>query len=302
MLRFALTSVDKALFFDPTRPLVFMHVPKSAGISIMRALVSALQPKSAVSAGFDRSLFGKLSNFRDFNEEVRKLIYIETNELPQRADLFGAHMSFSTLIRSFPDAQFLTTIREPISRLLSLWVYWRSHTDEQLAFWGAQWGECLRSSRNPLINFLNERKVACQTDNQLVRMLLWPHSLIPDDDFIKTEHDVFLVQEAISKLEQYFNLDLVENPELESNFAKWLARPFTLGRYNETGKVPQPLRTQLADELTSNAWLLLDARSRLDLALWRAVAINRVSQADICFLRREAIARTVSRLSVQMAM
>jgi hypothetical protein len=300
VLSLSFSAVDKTLF-EPTKPLVFMHVPKSAGSSMIHGLVSALQPKFAMLSGFDVSLFGTSSNFVGCDQSVRKLIYVEGNEFPWGADFVAAHMSRSTLIRVFPDGQLVTIFREPVSRLLSLWVYWRALTDEQLKPWGAQWGECLRSSRRQLVEFLSEKTVACQTDNQIIRMLLWPHSLIPAGDFIEARHDMVLMQEAVSRLRECSYCDVLENPDLESRCAKWICHPFALERKNETGRVSQPLRAQMTDELTSNAWSMLGARSRLDLFVWQAVASCHAPQADLSFLRREAIAQTIARLSAQLA-
>jgi hypothetical protein len=185
--------------------------------------------------------------------------------------------------------------------LLSLWLFWRSHADDQLLQWGGQWGDRVRHSRRPLVDFLRTREVACQTDNQLVRMLLYPHYLIPIDDFIDDRHDTALVQAATERLARFSFLDLIENQTLVSNLANWLGRPVTLGRFNETTNMPRPFKTSMAYELTDEAWALLGARSRIDLQLWLALAAERVPQIDARLLRREAIATTISRHSQLMA-
>jgi hypothetical protein len=293
-------SLGHAGTFVPTKPLLFMHVPKSAGSSFVRALLTAEQAQSAVS-GFDRTLFGNFSAFDSFSEQVRHSVYLETDEFPKSVDFVGAHMSFSTLTHHFPEGQLVTILREPISRLLSLWLYWRSTTDDQLEPWGSEWGARVRSSRCALAEFLRAKEIACQTDNQVLRMLLWPHPLIPIDDFIDDRHDTALVQAGLQRLCQFSFLDLIENQAFESNITNWLRRPITLERFNETGNIPQSLKTSISDELTAEAWALLDARSRLDLELWLALAAHRVRQIEPLLLRREAVAQTISRHSLLMA-
>jgi len=289
----------KVRSYDRARPLVFMHVPKCSGTSLIKALLTTGMAHS-VSSGFDRTLFGDFAAFESFSEQVRNLIYLDENDLPKAVDFVAGHMSFSTLSRSFPAGQLLTVLREPASRLLSLWLYWRSHTDDQLLPWGDEWGDRVRHSRRPLVDFLRTRQVACQTDNQLVRMLLCPHYLIPTDDFIDDRHDTALVQAAAERLSQFSFLDLIENQTLASNLANWLGRAVTIGRLNETRNIPQSFKTSIAYELTDEAWALLDARSRIDLQLWLALAAQRVPQIDARLLRREAIATTISRHSQLM--
>jgi len=277
-----------------------MHVPKCSGTSLIQALLAAgIAPP--VFSGFDRTLFGDFAAFESIGGEVRKSIYLDENDLPKAMDFVAAHMSFSTLSRGFPAGQLLTLLREPTSRLLSLWLYWRSHTDDQLLRWGREWGDRVRHSRRPLVDFLRTREVACQTDNQLVRMLLCPHDLIPADDFIDDRHHAALVQAAAERLARFSFLDLVENQVLASNLANWLGRPVSLGRLNETTNIPQSFKTSMTRELTDEAWALLDARSRMDLQLWLALAAERVPQINARLLRREAIATTISRHSQLMA-
>jgi hypothetical protein len=285
--------------YDAGKPLIFMHVPKCSGTSLIQALVAAGTARSAFS-GFDGTLFGDFADFESFSEQLRLSIYLNAHDLPKRIIFVAAHMSFSTLSRGFPGGQLLTLLREPVSRLLSLWLFWRSHTDEQLRDWG-QWGDRVRNSRRPLVDFLGAREIACQTDNQLLRMLLWPHALIPKDDFIDGRHDAALVQAATERLTRFSFLDLIENQTFESNLANWLGRSIALGRFNQTANIPQSLKAPMADQLTDEAWALLEARSRLDLKLWLALAAARVPQINTGLLRREAMAKTIRRHSQLMA-
>jgi hypothetical protein len=289
----------KARAYDFVKPLIFMHVPKCSGTSLIQAVVAAGTAPSVFS-GFDETLFGDFSAFESLSEQLRTSIYLDANDLPRGAEFVAAHMSFVTLSRGFPGGRLLTLLREPVARLLSLWLFWRSHTDEQLRDWG-QWGNRVRRSRSPLVDFLRAREVACQTDNQLLRMLLWPHHLVPRDDFIDARHDAILIQTAAGRLARFSFLDLIENRMFESNLANWLGQPIVFGRFNQTVNIPQSLKIPMARQLTNEAWALLEARSRLDLKLWLALAAERVPQINAQRLRRETVEMTIGRHSQLMA-
>jgi hypothetical protein len=124
--------------------------------------------------------------------------------------------------------------------------------------------------------------------------------LIPRDDFIDDRHDAALIQAATGRLTRFSFLDLIENQTFESNLEKWLGRPIAPGKLNQTANIPQSLRTPLADQLTDEAWALLEARSRLDLKLWLALAAERVPQIDPHLPHRQAMATTIGRHSQLM--
>ncbi len=191
----------------------------------------------------------------------------------------------------------MTVLREPVSRLMSLWLYWRAQTDEQLKPWG-DWGD---RSRVPLREFLDLRDVACQTDSQSVRMLLWPHPLIPPDDYIDDRHDRVLVAEAASRLDRFSFVDVVENPQLAANLQNWFGRSLAVNKLNETGSSPQELRTSIDDELDADVLSLLEHRSRLDLKLWQAVVARRMRQVDYAAFRDDVRAANAARHSRLMA-
>jgi hypothetical protein len=112
-------------------------------------------------------------------------------------------------------------------------MYWRSMSDEEVSLFGA-WSRVIRLTRQPLIEFLNHPEAACQTDNVYVRMLLWPHPLIPDDGFIDSASDGRLASEAARRLKTFDFADVIENPHLEDNVRAFLTRPFVYRRANET--------------------------------------------------------------------
>lgn len=284
--------------FNRLRPLTFMHVPKTSGTSIACGLVKALAP-AAVVGGFDYSLFRAFGDLSSLQKDLRCQIYTSPASMPKHADFVAGHISFSTLTKAYPTAQRLTILREPMSRVLSHWLYWRQLTDLELVRWG-DWADYVRLARKPLANFLSDPTLACQTDNLILRMLLWPHPLIPMTQFIDPLHDRHLLREATARLEEFDFVDIVENDALVKGLQCWLGRPFSHHRLNETRPIPQQFRSPLHRELTLDAYDLLDARSRLDLCLWSKVAAQRLPDRDAEKLRGRVILANVSRYSVPM--
>jgi hypothetical protein len=105
----------------------------------------------------------------------------------------------------------------------------------------------------------------------------------------------------MARLGRFAFLDLIENVAFEANLAKWLGRPINRHKVNETKITPQLLKVPLIDELTEDAWKLLDARSRLDLILWQEIATKRVPQLSPELLRIRTIVATVSRITMLSA-
>lgn len=192
----------------------------------------------------------------------------------------------------------MTVLREPRSRVLSQWLYWRSRSDDSLKPWGT-WGHVVALARLPLITFLNSPAAACHTDNVAVRMLLCPHPLIPDEGFIAGAHDARLSDEAAMRLQGFDFVDVVENPLLPDNLRAFLRRPFMYSRVNET-VVPPQFQVDLDDELAAEGRLVIEQRSRLERQLWQTVAGRLIAAGDAAALGDQIFDRTVKRHAMLM--
>ena len=277
-------------------PLVFMHIPKTSG----SALVAALATDGADTVrGFDRSIFGGFDDFATLASPITATIAFSPADLPSQPSLVAGHFALSTLRAAYPTAPLFTLWREPRSRLLSHWLYWRALTDADTAAWGT-WAERLRSARLPLADFLDCPAVACQTDNVVTRMLLWPYPLIPADSFIHHRHDRILLSEARRRLEQVDFVDLLENPDFPQNLRKWSGRPFDQKRENVTETIPEPFRSPLPREFTPHCLLLLADRCRLDNHLWRHVAKARLRDQDVEAVRQSTLLANIARYALLM--
>jgi hypothetical protein len=277
---------------DMDRPLAFMHIPKTSGVAMADGLREVL-PSTTIIGGFDRRHFGAFRSFETMSPGLRDQIY-ETFPPAKGIDFISGHVAFSTLVKSRPSARFMTVLREPRSRILSLWMFWRSTAQETLTAMGG-FRRVLDLSHKPLAEFLNHPDAAHQTDNVAVRMLLWPHPLIADDGFIDNTSDERLVSEATARLKAFDFADVIENPRLENNMRAFLMRPFAYRRANENPTPSSTPQTPLEQELTSEALRLLEERSRLDRKLWLALAEERIAGADLTTLSDDTFRRTVTR-------
>jgi hypothetical protein len=290
---------DPGPSFDAARPLAFMHIPKTSGVALMSALEGALSP-GTVTKGFDLCLFGSFRDFETMDPFEQRRIHASPASLPPESTLIAGHFSFSTIRQAFPHAQMTTILREPSSRLLSHWLFWRQQSDLALTRLG-RWADFVRHSREPLARFLAQPAIACQTDNLALRMLLWPHPLIHEDRFIEPIQDEPLFMEAEARLRMFDFVDILENEKLSQRLEHWLGRALHYERVNETIAIPAEYRSPLNLEFTSHAHELLTARSRLDLRLWASVVKQRLPDCEITTLRERTILSNVARYGVLMA-
>jgi hypothetical protein len=263
----------------PGVPIVFLHIPKCAGQAFRHGLSEALHPSTTLSF-FDHSLFGAFDRFETIAPELKASIFGPEDQIPTNADFIGGHFAVSTARHFYPEANYCTVLREPTSRLLSHWLFWRQHSDEDMAPWGAQWGDLIRRARNPLADFLRDPELASQTDNLIVRMLLWPDPRIPADDFIRTGQDEALLKDAIAILRRFEFVDFIENPDCALNLEKWICSRFALKTVNATREASEGFPVNFGRELSAEALALLEERSRLDHVLWREVAARRRPHED----------------------
>lgn len=212
--------------------IVFVHLPKCAGTATTNALRRALKPGSEY-IGLSISTFGHFTAFDTCEKAYRDTIVRSASELPPNADFVYGHLQFQFTKQAYPGHKFLLLMREPRSRLLSQWLYWRSNSDEALAPWG-EWGEWVKSARQDYADFLSDPRAFCQTDNVAARLLLQPHPLIPEGKLI--EESAFgnlerLLKEALDSIDF---VDFVENPFLSHKIRNFIKKPFSYKHENAT--------------------------------------------------------------------
>lgn len=151
-----------------------------------------------------------------------------------------------------------------------------------------------------MAEWFGARCLACTHDNMAVRMLLWPHKLIPIDDFIDAWHDRRLLPEAIDRLAGFAFVDMLENPQFFDNLGRWLSAPVFLVGQMRRVMFPSNSGDRLAAELTLEAFNLLVSRSRLNLELWRRIARQTVPGWDPVELREQMVLRNIAYYTVLM--
>ena len=283
--------------FDPARTLCFMHVPKCAGSALILGVGTAISRETAVG-GFDHVLFGAFTGFDSFSAEERARIFDDPRALPARADFVAGHFAYSTLRIAYPRAQLMTVLREPFGRVVSLWMFWRQALGTDLSGLGL-WADYVGHAAQPLKMFLAEPRIAAQTDNMVLRQLLWPNRRIPLGGFIDPADDKYLLHLARRRLADFAFSGIVESADLPAAMQRFLGRPFTTQRVNETDSLPAALRSPFAAELDSATLDLLEVRSRLDLALWTDAA--KLPAPALARIRQQAMLQHVARCGALMA-
>jgi hypothetical protein len=278
------------------RPLVFNHIPKTAGVAVTIALETAVDP-TAPFTGFDRFLLG--NNMDRLSAVARRGLLATPADLPE-ADLVYGHISPVTTRERFAARTELTILREPKSRLVSHWLFFRTFPDYALRGWG-NWADDVKASRVPLPEFLQNPRLAYYTDNLITRFLIGSHDRTPVGAFIRPEDDEEVLAAAVRSLEAFDFVDVLENPGLARGLSRCLERPVAIGRANETQQMPPTRRCDIAAE-TAAAADLLEQRTRLDAALWDRVAARTYLAPDsVAAARQEIFAAARERYTRQAA-
>jgi hypothetical protein len=254
--------------YSPGHPLVFCHIPKSAGSSLTAALIDALQPARPV-LGIDLTLLGGYE-LEGLSEVVRSGIIEGPEDLPDDATLVAGHISPGTTLPRFPDADHITTLRNPRNRVTSQWIHGRALSEFDLRHWGSV-GNALRLGRLPLAEYLQQEIIAPNVDNTVTRFLTWPHPLLQRSAFIEERHDDELLTAAKARLELFAHVGVIENPSFMAELGAWLGRELPDVRANERSSIPRKRRPDLDAELSPGTVDLLDHRTRLDQQIWAEV-------------------------------
>jgi hypothetical protein len=155
-----------------TGPLGVVHVPKSGGAAVGKAL-QGLPGCYSGPLYFDYAHFGY-----DTRPTVvprrRGAVIASPEELGRAltgATLFIGHVSADTLLRA-GCWQLAVQVREPRSRLLSLYRFLQAIPNAERWRWG-RWGLGMgRGADRPLASFLENPKLWAAVDNSMARQLL----------------------------------------------------------------------------------------------------------------------------------
>lgn len=102
----------------PSTQVVFIHLPKTGGMSLQNAITKLLPPRQVLRIG-------------DAREQAAFLA--EPRGSFDRYGFIGGHISLAGAVpRARPDARFVTLLRDPVARLVSAFNYMASWKDHPL--------------------------------------------------------------------------------------------------------------------------------------------------------------------------
>lgn len=284
--------------YGPGHPLVFSHIPKTAGTSLTAALVESLAPPVFVT-GLDMSLVGGYEDFARVRAAERSTFFFEPEALPADASLVAGHISPGTTMARYPGAEHITFLRNPQVRLISQWLHSRSLSDFDIRHWGPS-ADAFRVARQPLRDYLLDPKTAPNTDNTITRFLVFPHDLLEKDAFIDESQDEALLAAAIERIDACAHVDVVENPAFMARLGEWLGRDLPQTRLNERTSMPPKMRPDLEAELDEATRAKLDHRCRIDNQVWAYVARRTLPDADPADTLTESFAKSVDRYAAAL--
>jgi len=255
----------------------FMHVPKSAGSSIKNAVAARCDPATVASKELDRVLFGGFDGYDEMPTRTRETIAVDGADQLRGFEVVMGHFSVASFNPHFDATEMMTVLREPRTRLLSLYTFWRGWTAERHADWDP-YDASRRAVTASWSAFLSDPSIASQTDNVVARMLLAPHPKIPRDGFIAPTDEDEIVETACALLDRFGFADVVESGAgLWSGLSSWLE---TQVEPERTLVTRIPADTDWTTSITSSSAAALSRRTSIDRRLWRRVAVDRNEDVD----------------------
>jgi hypothetical protein len=279
--------------YGPGNPLVFSHIPKTAGTSLRVALAQALRPAVFVQ-GVDTSLLAGYDDLAAISPAERAALFLSPAELAADATLVAGHIGPATTMARYPGADHITVLRAPHVRILSQWLHGRALTEFNLRHWGPN-AEAFRIAWRPLGEFLDHALLAPNIDNTITRFLAWPHPALARTEFIAESDDAAVLAAALDRLDSFGFVNLAENSAFQDELGVWLGRELPATRANERTTVPTRRRPDMAVELDDPTRELLAYRTRLDTQVWKAVAAKVLPDADPDEVLAGALQNTVDR-------
>jgi len=106
------------------QPLVFMHTQRCAGSTLTNFLDTHFRNSEILKANLLHKEGDHIEGVAGHTGTPVSLRDISTYKL------IAGHNNFGNLEEIVPNAMYITMLREPVDRVVSLYTYWRSHTEE----------------------------------------------------------------------------------------------------------------------------------------------------------------------------
>jgi hypothetical protein len=107
------------------RPVISIHVPKTAGTSFRQALEQIHSP-SEIFLDYQESLDDVNSSYYRRRTDWLRDAALLSRRLPSQVRVIHGHFSAAKYAAAFPKAWWLVWLRHPISRLISHYFFWRT--------------------------------------------------------------------------------------------------------------------------------------------------------------------------------
>jgi hypothetical protein len=270
-------------------PRCFLHVPKSAGSSFHELLLRAYPEQGAVSPR--RCDTTGFANFSDFSAlgAIRATIAVDEGELAELAEfeVVSGHFAVPHLLQITTPDRIATIFREPRTRLISLYAYYRL-SPWLLEAWHPY--DIMLHGRRPLDEFLADESLAVETDNQGCRLLLHGDSRIPRDGFIRGDDVTALAASAVEKLDSFGLVGILEagRPTWDA-FGRFFELDAEPVRVNVTGERPTGvMELPPLDEVTARTIELLEERNAVDSLIYDRILEKQGWSADATRRLRDA--------------
>jgi hypothetical protein len=230
---------------------------------MISALEAALPPGSLAPWRFDRLDPASLELLRP---EARALV-LDGREWERALRGYRAvagHFSLDTLLAAAPASAVCTVLREPRVRVLSLYMFWRTlKSDEESP--SPAYGMAENANR-PLGEFLSNRAVAFEIDNQVSRMLLPGDPRLPTRAFPSASDIEGVAADAIQRLGQFGYVGILELGESAwRGVGEHFGVTLQPGVFNVTGRLGSAVTGGNAGEVfTDDVLGLLEERTAAD--------------------------------------
>ncbi len=255
------------------RPVGFLHIPKTAGMSVRAALLAHYPAEAVGPVRYDDRLFGPFTGYDTFAPALRAETLLPTDPAPVApAHLLQlGHLSLQGLERLLPAARICTVLREPRARLLSHHLYWAVRPVEQNEAFGEY--QVQRHAQHGLRAFLEADGAAHQHDNLLCRMLVDAPTLIPTDRPIDQAHHAEVAAMAIAAVGSLGLVTLVEDPTMWARIGEFVGHPLQAVRTNVTEAADAPVHFH-GPQLDPDTVALVNDRNGADLLLYHSVVAS----------------------------
>ncbi|WP_354698099.1 Chromosome partition protein Smc [Paraconexibacter sp. AEG42_29] len=257
----------------------FMHIPRSGGSTFYAALAAASPPDTVAPATHDRTVFGSFDRFADLGAPLADHVITTSagfEDLEGRYAVVGGHLSLATLRTLVGPESVATVLREPGSRLLSLYAGLRSEPGlHELV----DPYPVVATAEQPLHEFLASTRAAALTDNQVARFVLAGDARLPVDGFMSRDDAEAVAADAIARLEEFGCVTILE---LGSEAWNGLEHFFGVTLTPQDAAAPDGPRDGSVPfpPLTAEALALLDDRCAADALIYDHFLLQRCDDED----------------------